>query len=117
MVPERVASRRGLAVLVLVVVVALFSLVVLSVGNAGADDVSRLRLREESSHALLAAQSAGEILLARAESGTPITPGDVLVTHASGQGVVVEADGGEGRYVVEGRSGRAVRRVELRLGP
>jgi len=109
-------NQRGVAVLVLVVVVSLFTLVTVTIGTGGSDDLSRLRLREESLHAMLAAQSAAEILIERIDSGTTITEGDVLVTHTLGVGELITIDEPEARYVVEGRSGRAVRRVELRLG-
>lgn len=116
MIRLRTHTRRGVAVLVLVVVVSLFTLVTLTIGTGGADDISRLRLREESLHAMLAVQSAAEILLSRVESGDTLTVGDVLATHSMGVGQLVEMDVSDSRYVVEGRSGRAVRRVELRLG-
>lgn len=110
-------SRRGLAVLVLVVVVSLVSLAVVTIGLAGRDDLTLAVLRIESMRSYYAAESAARVTVDSLTQGTSITPGDVLAELPTSTGVAITIDPVTGRYVVEGRSGRAVRRVELLVEP
>ena len=109
--------RPGLAVLILVVVVAMITLAVMTIGIAGRDDLTLAVLRVESIRSLYAAESAGRVVAERVLAGDEITVGDVVSDLPHAEGVVVLEDGPEGRYHVEGRSGRAVRRLEFVLAP
>jgi len=111
------SKRRGLAVLVLVLVVSLVSLAVVTIGMAGRDDLTLAALRVESLRSYYAAESAARVTLDTLAQGGSITEGDVLAGLPTASGVAVSAAPGAGRYVVEGRSGRAVRRVELLVEP
>jgi hypothetical protein len=113
----RGSSRRGLAVLVLVLVVSLISLAVVTIGLAGRDDLTLAVLRVESVRSYYAAESAARVTVESITQGTSITEGDVLADLPTATGVAITVDPGAGRYVVEGRSGRAVRRVELLVSP
>ena len=115
--PTKNNSRRGLAVLVLVLVVSLVSLAVVTIGMAGRDDLTLAVLRIESLRSSYAAESAARVTVDSLTNGASITEGDVLAELPTATGVAITIDPGEGRYVVEGRSGRAVRRVELIAEP
>jgi len=110
-------SRRGLAVLVLVLVVSLVSLAVVTIGLAGRDDLTLAVLRIEALRSYYAAESAARVTVDSLTQGTSITEGDVMAVLPTAAGVAITVDPGAGRYVVEGRSGRAVRRVELLVEP
>ena len=114
---KAVVERRGLAILILVLLLSLITLAVFTLGAASRDDLTIAVQRIETSRAFLAAESATRVSMIRVVNNDPISSGDTVVTLLEASGTVIAVDSPAGVFVVEGRSGRAHRRLEWVVGP
>lgn len=110
------ARRRGMAVLVLVVLLGTISLAVVGSVSPTADDAHLLASRIESARAFYGAESGVYILIGELqrpggeppESGTTITIEGAAVTFET-------IPDGTGLTQIRGSAGRAIRRIEVEL--
>ena len=112
---SRTVRRRGNAVVVLVVVMAVLSLVVVGLVRPLGDESSIAAMRVETVRAFYAAES-GALVVMKGYMGDADMPAQGSEVVINGQSVLyTQVPGGSGVAVIEGRSGDASRRIELEL--
>lgn len=109
------SSRRGVVVLVLVVVLALINVALISGALASADDAHTGVLRVETVRAFYAAESGGLIAAKGLMGDTSVPAEGSSITLGSQSIHFVEVRESSGEVVVEGRSGSARRRLDLQI--
>ena len=115
--PTKHASRRGIAILVLVLVISLLTLAALTLGAGSRDDLSLAASRIETCRAFLAAESASRVVMHQVREGDPITIGDPVAELLQATGTVVHSNDTDGIYTVQGQSGQAVRLIQWDISP
>ena len=106
-------DRRGIVLIVIVVVMAILALVVAGAVRPVRDETELARLRVETTRAYFAAESGG-IIVMNAMMGNIDMPEEGTEFSLSGQTIeFVQIPDVDPVAVVEGRSGDAVRRIEL----
>ncbi len=109
-------QRRAAVLVAMVLVLALLHLLVVGSLAPGRSESELAALRVETIRAFYAAEAGALVVIRRTiDGGDPIAPGGSL-DLAGGRAVFVAwpADG-IGEFSVEGRSGRAVRRLSLTI--
>lgn len=117
--PSRTARRRGVALVVLVVALAVASLTVAAAVQAAGSDAQIAAFRVETTRAFFAAES-GTAVVARlvADGKTLPTAGHTLsLPSASAVLTALPNPTTGGDLVVEGRSGDSLRRVRVSFAP
>jgi hypothetical protein len=110
-------NRRGAAVAVLVLMLAVIQMVVVSGVDGSADDAGQAVLRLLSTRAQYAADGAGMIVTRQVKEGQHVPPVGTILTIGSATATVVEAPtaGSAGEVVVDVRCDRATRRIRISL--
>ncbi len=108
-------SRRGVVVLVLVVVLALINIALVSGAAASSEDAHSGVMRVDTVRAFYAAESGG-MIAAKGLIGDVAVPAEGSSVSLGSQTIhFVEVREPTGEVTVEGRSGSARRRVELQI--
>ncbi|MEQ8850282.1 MAG: hypothetical protein RIB32_00705 [Phycisphaerales bacterium] len=108
-------SRRGVVVLVLVVVLALINIALISGAAASSEDAHAGVMRVDTIRAFYAAESGG-MVAAKGLIGDIPTPTEGSSIALGSQAIhFIEVREATGDVVVEGRAGSARRRVTLRV--
>lgn len=108
--------RRGMAILVVVVMIAVIHLTVIGAVTRGARGADMASLRIETMRALFAADSGVMVWLREDAAGQTPESGDEVNIGSQRVLFVESPEAGEsGTLTVEGQSGRARRRVSVEL--
>jgi len=114
--PRPAASRRGVAVVAVVILLAVVNLAVLAGLEAGADDASAAALRIETARAFYAADAGAIIVLRALSHGTAVPGAGTEIPLPSSSLMIVSAPGsGAGDVEIQGTSGLATRRVLITI--
>ncbi len=107
-------SRRGMAVVGIVVLLAIIHIVVIGSVSSGARESDVQTLRLETLRAFLAADSGVVVWIRMDAAGETIDAGETVDIGTERMIYVSAPDAGEaGTVVIEGQSGRARRRVAV----
>lgn len=110
------ARRRGMTVLVMVVLLGAITLAVVGSVTPTADDAQLLATRVESARAFYGAESGVYVLIGELTRSGGEPPESGATLELEGATVVFESvPDGNGTAVIRGASGRAVRQIELDL--
>lgn len=110
------ASRRGVAVVAVVILLAIVNLAILAGLEAGAEDSSSAALRIETARAFYAADAGAVVVLRALSHGTSVPPAGTEIPLPNASFMVLAApDSGAGDVVIEGVSGVAARRVQITI--
>lgn len=110
-------GRRGAAIVMVVVMLAMLQLAALSMLTGGADDAEEVVLRVQTLRAFYAGESGVVMSLGDALRGLPPPPAGTVIELPGASVELLESpwEGVGGAMVVEGRSVSARRRFEIRL--
>lgn len=109
--------RRAVVLIVMVLMLSLLHLLVLGSLAPTRDEAAVATMRIETIRAFYAAESAIPLVIARARDQTgPATGQDANIALLSSTAQILQwPQTGLGQVLVEGRSGHAVRRIEIEL--
>jgi hypothetical protein len=114
---ESARTRRGAAIAVVVVMLAMLQIAALSMLTGGADDAEEVVLRVQTLRAFYAGESGAAMALGDALRGLPPPSAGTVIELPGASVELLETpwDGAGASLVVEGRSVSARRRFEIRL--
>ncbi len=113
--PMKTHDRRGVVVLVLVVVIATINIALISGAAASTEDAHTGVLRVETVRAFYAAESGGIVAAMGLSGGADLPTEGSTITIGSQTVHFVEVREPSGEAVVEGRAGFARRRLDLQI--
>lgn len=108
-------GKRGMAVAVVVIVLALINLVVIASLEGGTDDAMGAAIRVETARAFYAAEAGSIIAVELLTEGKAPPPAGTVRTFATGEATFtsVPTSGTTRTLVIDGRSGSSFRRVHV----